>query len=304
MGIRRSYHFNAPGAGRKDGIYINDPCDLHFRQSGIYAGAPYGLDSDASTRLQIGDRAGGSRPNSASLPVEIVGGFHFSHKDVVFADSPYTPTADDLFLVVDTTGGNITINLPSIATYPGKYIKIKKIVAANSVTINRAGSDTIEGTETAVVITSQNKSYTLYAESSSSTWRQVENDFNRKSIYYNSDLATSTTSGSYVTMASTGSEFFSGRPVIFFWNGSMALVNGSDVLAEIGLALQVDSGADTTIGLWTTNKANAHSSFGVTGIVIPTRGNHTINMRWRRNTATGTPTIDTYDFVSLHHIDL
>jgi hypothetical protein len=301
MGIRRTYHFNAPGAARKDGIYINDPCDLHFRQFGLYAAAPYGLDADASTRLQIGDKASG-RPNSASLPIEIVGGFHHSHTDV--STSPYNVTADDYLLCVDSSGGNRVINLPSIASMPGKRLWIKKTAAANSVTINRAGSDTIEGTETSRVLTSLYFTVCLFAEASSNTWLYLHNDFNRASIYYNSDLAASTTSGSYVTMASSSSQFFSGRPVIFWWNGSMALVNGSDILAEIGLALQIDSGVDTTIGLWTTNKANAHSVFGVTGLLIPSRGTHTINMRWRRNTATGTATIDTYDFVSLHFIEL
>jgi hypothetical protein len=301
MGIRRTYHFNAPGAARKDGIYINDPCDLHFRQAGIYAGAPYGLDADSSTRLQIGDKAGG-RPNSASLPVEIVGGFHHGHTDI--SSSPYNVTADDYLLCVDSSGGNRVINLPSIASFAGKRLWIKKTAAANSVTINRAGSDTIEGTETSRVLTSLYYTVCLFAEASSNTWLYLHNDFNRKSIYYNSDIAASTTSGSYVTLLSSGSEFFSGRPVVFFVNGSMALVNGSDVLAEIGLALQIDSGSDTTIGLWTTNKANSHSGFNVTGILVPTRGSHVINLRWRRNTATGTPTLDTYDFCSIHFIEL
>jgi hypothetical protein len=287
MTIQRSYQFNAATNNRGAGLLLSDYCDLHGRLHTDYTKMPYCLDIDTTDRLQVGDRVG-FRGTGISLPVEIVGGFHENHTDV--STSPYNVTAE--------------VNLPSIASYAGKILKIKKVSSSNSMILTPNGTDTIEGTLSSKTITGLNEIYYLYAEASASTWRYLFNNHSMGSIYYNSDLATSTTSGSYVTMATSASTFFSGRPVIFFVNGSMALVNGSDVLAEIGLALRVDSGGDTTIGLWTTNKANAHSGFNVTGILIPSRGSHTIDVRWRRNTATGTATMDTYDFLSLHYIEL
>jgi hypothetical protein len=63
-----------------------------------------------------------------------------------FAASPYTVTATDSSCDCDATGGNVVINLPaSIATGGRKEIYfVKTDATANSCTINRAGSDTIE----------------------------------------------------------------------------------------------------------------------------------------------------------------
>ncbi|MGE3487443.1 MAG: hypothetical protein AB7L09_22205 [Nitrospira sp.] len=52
----------------------------------------------------------------------------------------YTAVSGDL-VMVDTTGGNVTITLPPAAA--GAVVGVKKLVAANTVTIQRAGSDTI-----------------------------------------------------------------------------------------------------------------------------------------------------------------
>lgn len=73
-------------------------------------------------------------------------------RDVVFkvaGDSPITVAqADNGFLfVVDTSAGNVVFNLPAISTLAMPFnIGIKKQTGdANTVTINRGGSDTIDG---------------------------------------------------------------------------------------------------------------------------------------------------------------
>ncbi len=53
---------------------------------------------------------------------------------------------------LDTTSGSITVNLPSAAaTGNGKGFVFEKVAEANSVTINRAGSDLIEGSTSVVI---------------------------------------------------------------------------------------------------------------------------------------------------------
>lgn len=60
----------------------------------------------------------------------------------------------DETVLVDATGGNVTINLPIAATVPYKRYNIKKIDAtANTVTVDPNGAETIDGAATAVIST-------------------------------------------------------------------------------------------------------------------------------------------------------
>jgi hypothetical protein len=83
-------------------------------------------------------------------------------------DSPVTLVAGSSSLILaDTSGGTITINLPTASGV--KRFHIKKIGgAANAVTINRAGADTIEG-GTSVSTSTDYVSWTIYADGSA-TW--------------------------------------------------------------------------------------------------------------------------------------
>lgn len=61
--------------------------------------------------------------------------------------TPYVPLADDSFILVSFAGA-VTINLPSAASRSGYPLVIKDISGAagtNNITINRDGTDTIEG---------------------------------------------------------------------------------------------------------------------------------------------------------------
>jgi hypothetical protein len=58
--------------------------------------------------------------------------------------SAYTLTPFDRLLRVDTTGGAVAITLPLANTVPGQVFTIKNI-GTNTVTVNRAGTDTIDG---------------------------------------------------------------------------------------------------------------------------------------------------------------
>tara|TARA_R100001443_G_scaffold83375_1_gene90202 strand:+ start:297 stop:3773 length:3477 start_codon:yes stop_codon:yes gene_type:complete len=66
------------------------------------------------------------------------------------ADSPYTITGTQQFVLIDPSGGDVTINMPDAATYPGREIRFKLTQAAgiNTVTLQRQGADTIDGATT------------------------------------------------------------------------------------------------------------------------------------------------------------
>ena len=64
----------------------------------------------------------------------------------------YTATADDLTILCDVSGGAFTVNLPALASHPGRVYNIKNDVSsANLVTIDGNGSETIDGTTTITV---------------------------------------------------------------------------------------------------------------------------------------------------------
>lgn len=75
-------------------------------------------------------------------------------------DSPYTVVAGDQLLEVDTTSGNVTINLPAIASSLGRQLTVNKRIAANTITVDGNASETINGATTDT-LTSQyeNKNY-------------------------------------------------------------------------------------------------------------------------------------------------
>lgn len=91
----------------------------------------------------------------------------------VASDSPYTASAKDTVLC-DAIDGNIIVKLPLAATAINTYIVVKKIDASvNTITIQRQGSDTIDGAASRV-LTQQNESVFILAASSSSYIIQSE----------------------------------------------------------------------------------------------------------------------------------
>lgn len=95
-------------------------------------------------------------------------------KSRTVSSSPYTVVEADRLLLVDTSSGSITINLPVASTVKGKVYIIIKTASNNTVTINRAGSDTING---ATSYTLSNQYETLFISNNESTAWFIVNDF-------------------------------------------------------------------------------------------------------------------------------
>lgn len=72
----------------------------------------------------------------------------------------YTATGGDDVILVNTTGGSVTVTLPPAGTHYGHTYYVKKLVAANTVTIDGNASETIDGATT-VALTTQWGTVTL-----------------------------------------------------------------------------------------------------------------------------------------------
>jgi len=78
----------------------------------------------------------------------------------------YTVAQGDGAIFVDTTAGSVTLTLPPATV--NEIFRVIKTVAANSLIIQRAGSDTIEGS-TSITITGQYLTTQLYSDGTA-TW--------------------------------------------------------------------------------------------------------------------------------------
>lgn len=92
----------------------------------------------------------------------------------VFADSPLTPLLSEegtLLFRIDTSGGNVVVNLSDLATYAEdmKYAFVKVTADTNTITINRGGTDTIDG-GTSTIINKQYEVNVLIGDSATGTW--------------------------------------------------------------------------------------------------------------------------------------
>lgn len=117
-------------------------------------------------------------------------------RDVIFvtaADSPITLDGTDngTLYSVDTSAGAVTINLPEIAGVGTPFnVGIKKATSdGNNVTINRAGTDTIDGA-TSKSLTTSGQGATLVADTDTSPDRWTAADFGAVGGNMTSDVFT------------------------------------------------------------------------------------------------------------------
>ncbi len=138
------------------------------------------------------------------------------YRDVVvltFADSPYTilSASDGDFFKVDTSGGAVTINLPDLSLEANDFrcAIMKENVDVNAITVNRQGTDTING-GTSINILSQYETTNFIGDQSTLKWS-----------------ATDATSGSSLQIANNLSDVASAATS----RTNLGLAIGSDVQA-------------------------------------------------------------------------
>jgi len=146
--------------------WISNAIRLQGSPASIVGGAVHSLD--AHTIAGVGGGNGLSMPTAValitSLGVMKTGGVYLQT-----VTAGYTMVVGDLFVLVDASGGPITILLPNTT---GRFLEvaIKKIdSSANAVTLDGTGSQTIDGATT-IQLASQNASARLVSDGSS--WRR------------------------------------------------------------------------------------------------------------------------------------
>lgn len=81
-------------------------------------------------------------------------------------EADYTVVGTDYHILVDSTSGNVAINLPPVEEWIGRNLWVTKLVAANTVTLDADGTDTIIGAGT----------YAFTAQWTTVTLRGTENN--------------------------------------------------------------------------------------------------------------------------------
>ncbi len=105
--------------------------------------------------------------------------------NLTFADSPYlvTATEKNFLIEVDTSGGNVVINLPQISSVGEPFsVLVKKTTDdSNTITVNayNAGDGTDdfdEGTGNFITLSALNEAYSMYADEGTTpdTWRSLQ----------------------------------------------------------------------------------------------------------------------------------
>ena len=74
----------------------------------------------------------------------------------------YTVEADKFYIRADATAGAFAVTLPAALNSQGRQILIKKVDSSgNAVTVTRAGSDTIEGSNTVALAGQWDKTHLI-----------------------------------------------------------------------------------------------------------------------------------------------
>lgn len=111
--------------------------------------------------------------SAAAAAASAAEGLYNKTIDLTFSDSPYVPLASDegALYKINTSGGNVVINFSTLATYAEDitFAFVKTTGDANTITINRGGSDTING-GTSSVASAQWVTYAFIGDTSSGTW--------------------------------------------------------------------------------------------------------------------------------------
>lgn len=103
---------------------------------------------------------------------------------VTNAASPYTVLASDDMILVDTSSGAVTVNLPTAVGIAGKkYIIKKNTTDANAVTVDGSGSETIDGALTQLIVRGYG---ILEIVSDGTNWAIVRRPANAEEIHVDS----------------------------------------------------------------------------------------------------------------------
>lgn len=294
MPVRQSYQFSAP-SGSNGGLVMGDPVDTKFFNVGNTV-LKWGLDSDFTGRLRLGGSVAG--PGAQSLPVVPYGGFGAVGRTVT---GIVAVTVDDYVIRCNTSGGNVTLNLPAAASMRDQFLDLYKVDTANLVNVVANGAELISGLGT---FTFGEYQVPIRIRSNGAGW-DVLTPYARPGLLIdNFAPAYSTASAVISTVQSVANVYFSGRPTMFFLSASGRKSTGAGGLMVATFFIQIDAGADNSVCDWTTNLFDNHQATSGVVILTPSQGLHTVNLRANRSTGADTFALDGSDFIRLAKLDL
>lgn len=119
---------------------------MSFNASGVYT--PASGATTATPGAIIASATWNSIFTDLSNALTLLGQQLYGSTAIDNTKSPYAPTTTDTLLLVSTTGAAVVINLPSASSRNGYRLRIKDSggdAFTNNITINRNGTDLIEG---------------------------------------------------------------------------------------------------------------------------------------------------------------
>ena len=105
------------------------------------------LEADANFARPI--VAGGTGASTARESIANLGGASFDNTRTTMSDTVVVETDNNAVILVNAVGGDVTVTLPQASVIGDKFrVIVKRIDATgNTVTVQRSGSDTIDGAE-------------------------------------------------------------------------------------------------------------------------------------------------------------
>jgi len=190
-------------------------------------GTEYSAKHYASAASTSATAASSSAAAAASSAAE---GLYNEVISVAFADSPVVPSLaqeGNLFRV-NTSGGNVVINLSALSAYAEdiKYAFVKVTEDANTVTINRGGSDTIGNGQTSLIISTAFAVFVFIGDTATSNWSTAVQAATLGTMAQQNADAVAITGGT-ATFSNTGLKVLDTNA-----SHSLGIVPGSDLTAN------------------------------------------------------------------------
>ena len=128
---------------------VLQPGRLSFKNTGtVSGGIGYFTTQDTGGSVKLQGGTNGAAIVAGDLYVQLDGGVRKNLVNKVFVDSPYPVSLTDYYIIVDTSGGAFTVQLPALANcYNGRTIVIKDATGnapANPITITAGAGTSLE----------------------------------------------------------------------------------------------------------------------------------------------------------------
>ena len=138
------------------GMYTNDNSYRIASGSAFASNTIFELEQNGQARFTAG--------------VEISGSITYPNASIsTKTGTSNTLTTDEHLVLIDASGGAVTVTLPDAGTYPGREINFKVTTApgGNTITIQRGGSDTIDGATSNTALDAQWEALSVISDGSS-----------------------------------------------------------------------------------------------------------------------------------------